>query len=130
MRQAKPVLGQPPPLLYLVSDIFQNGRTGHLLKIGEDLLCRNVISHDPERQQECKEPEDVQEQNDAFGEWEMLREENVEADRQYDEQKHRQSRLPGQAVAGVRVREVDHLANNARELKSACRNSGDPSKTA
>lgn len=68
MRQASPVLGHPPPLLDDVSDLLASGdEVRHLLKFGEDIMCRRMISHDPQREEKGKEPENMQEQHDALG---------------------------------------------------------------
>lgn len=57
----KPVLDQPPPLLEIVSGTyFESTRLSDLLECCEDLLCRRMIRHDPQRQQKRKEPKDVE----------------------------------------------------------------------
>lgn len=92
----KPVLDQPPPLLRFVSYIsFHISWLGRLLEFCKDIFCWSMIRHDPERQQEGEEPEDMEEQNNALSQWKMLREEDVEAHGEHDKQEDRHRHLPG-----------------------------------
>ena len=125
----KPVLDQPPPLLEIVSGTyFESTRLSDLLERCEDLLCRRMIRHDPQRQQKCKEPKDVEKQHDSLGQWKMLRKVNVESHGQQNEQEDCQSCLPGQGVVGRRVCELNHCLYNACKLQTAGRDTGNPAK--
>lgn len=95
-RHDKPVLDQPPPLLRRVSDRnFHIFWLDHLLEFCEDVFCWSMIRHNPESQQEREESEHMDEQNNALGQWKMLREEDVEAHSEHDEQEDRHRHLPG-----------------------------------
>jgi hypothetical protein len=61
IKHDKPVLDQPPPLLDFVSDnsFCIDLQPESLLEICEDVLCWSMLGHDPERQQEREEPEDM-----------------------------------------------------------------------
>jgi hypothetical protein len=89
-----------------------------------------MVRHDPQCQQKCEEPKDVEKQNDALGQWKMLREINVESHGQQDEQEDRQRCLPGQGVVARRVRELDHCLDNAGKLQTTSRDTRNPAKTA
>lgn len=97
----RPVLDQPPPLLETVSSApLEAFRMFDLLEACEHLLRWRMIRHNPQRQQKCKESKDVEEQDDALSQREMLRKINVESHSQQDKQEHCQSRLPWQRVVG------------------------------
>lgn len=86
IKHDRPVLDQPPPLLAKVSPSHAIRVTsGHLLKCGEHILRWSMLGHDPKRHQECEKSKNVEEQDDAFCQRQMLREEDVEPDCQQDE---------------------------------------------
>lgn len=89
-----------------------------------------MIRHDPQRQQKCEEPKDVEKQNDTLGQWKMLREINVESHGQQDEQEDCQRRLPRQGVIARRVCELNHGLDNASELQPTGWDTRDPAKAA
>ena len=80
-----------------------------------------MVRHDPQCQQKCEESKNVEEQNDALGQWKMLRKVNVESHGQQDEQEDCQRCLPGQGVVARRVCELNHRLYNASQLQTAGR---------
>ena len=64
-----------------------------------------MVGHNPESYQEGKETEYVQKQDNAFGQWQVLCEEHVEAHCQDDEQEHHQGCLPQSRYVCVRMNE-------------------------
>lgn len=130
IKQDKPVLDQPPPLLDLVSYTYLD-RDGlsDSLELREDVLCRSMIRHNPERQQKCKEPKDVEEQNKVLGEGKVLREVNVEAHGEHNEQENCQGRLPGETVVDRIMPELNERFDDAGELQTTSRDTGDPAQT-
>ena len=88
-----------------------------------------MIRHNPERQQKGKESKDVEEQYKALGEGKMLREVDVEPHGEQDEQEDCQGRLPGQAVFGRAMCELDHCLYDASELQTTGRDTGNPAQT-
>ena len=89
-----------------------------------------MVRHDPESYQESEEAEYVQEQDDSFGQWEMLCEEHVEAHGQNDEQKHDEGCLPRSREVCVLVNDSHHVLHDSGELEAARRDSGYPAETA
>lgn len=88
-----------------------------------------MIGHDPERQKEGEEGEDVQKQDYAFSERQVTGEVDVEADRQEQEKEEKQRDLPGCNKVSVRIDEEDHGLDEPSQLIRACRNPRDPAKT-
>ena len=88
-----------------------------------------MVRHDPQCQQKCEESKDVENQNNALGQWKMLRKVNVESHGQQDEEEDRQRRLPGQSVVARRVCELNHCLDNAGKLQTTSRDTGNPAKT-
>ena len=43
-----------------------------VIELSEDLVSRCVIGHDPEDDEEGEEAKDVSEQNDSFGQWQVV----------------------------------------------------------
>lgn len=65
---------------HLVKDFRQDS-----LKLGENIGCRCMLGHDPQRQKEGEEAKDMQEKNDAFSQRQVPCKEHVEANREHDE---------------------------------------------
>lgn len=97
-----------------------------IVEPGEGLLGWCMITHDPESDEEGEECENVHEEDDAFGEREMVSSKDVEGDGCDDESEHEKSDLPAFGEAGIRVVHEDHFLDHARELNAAGRDASNP----
>lgn len=80
---------------------------------------RTVIAHNPEKQQKREEAEDVEAEDDAFGEWKVLREEDVECDGQKEKGIEQQRCLPKSFHVGIRKGQLDHRLDQLCKLYAA-----------
>ena len=81
--------------------------TAIVLKLGEDLLGRRVLARDPEDDHEDEEADHVDDHEDAFGQRELARAEDVEGGG-CDQEEHDEERgLPEGVDARVGVSQQD-----------------------
>jgi len=90
-----------------------------IVKFGEDLVSRCVIGHDPEDDQEGEEAKDVSEENDSFGQWQVVGAPDVERNDQEGECEHEQCDLPLGRECRVRVSGGNELLDDAGQLCGA-----------
>jgi len=110
------MLPHPPPPLGFVSAGASQSHLVNLLESREDLRGGCVVRHDPQRKHEGEEREDMQEQHNSFGKWQVMGEEDVEANGEEYEEEHHERCLPEHRYVRVGIHQYDHCLDYAGEL--------------
>jgi hypothetical protein len=97
-----------------------------IVEFGEYLFRWRMFGHHPKDDEKDKETHDVCEQNDAFGQWEVVSAPDVESHDQEGEGEHEQSDLPLSREGSVWISSRNELLDDPGQLGSTRRNSSDP----
>ena len=97
-----------------------------VVKGAEGVRSRCMVAHHPKSDEECKKGEYMDEQDDAFGERQLVSGEDVEADDDEQHSENDEGDLPRLGEASVWIADKYHLLYDAGELKCTCWDACDP----